>query len=111
MAHTSTSKRTGKISFVICNYTYCCITLTVERFGVCPRVTHPGFCRVRVTPALVFSVVLCVLCLSFVSFCWPWSCLSSDLMISVCPFGIFEFLEIYSRFVSIYLINQAFVID
>ena len=28
----------------------------------------------------------------FVSFCWPWSCLSSDLTISVCPYGIFEFL-------------------
>ena len=54
--------------------------------------THPGFYRIRVTPALVFSVVLCVLCLSFVSFCWPWSCLSSDLTIYVCPFGIFEFL-------------------
>ena len=50
------------------------------------------FCRVCVTPALVFSVVLSVLCLSFVSFCWPWSYLSSDLTISVCPFGIFEFL-------------------
>ena len=30
--------------------------------------------------------------LSFVSFCWPWSCLSFDLTIFVCPFGIFEFL-------------------
>ena len=26
--------------------------------------------------SLVFSVVLCGLCLSFVSFSWPWSCLS-----------------------------------
>ena len=24
-----------------------------------------------------------------VAFCWSWSCLSSDLTISVCPFGIF----------------------
>ena len=38
---------------------------------------------VRVTPALVFRVVL---------FCWPWSCLSCDLSICVCPFVIFEFL-------------------
>ena len=38
--------------------------------------------------------MFCYLCLSFVSFCWPWSCLSSDLTIYVCPFGIFEFLLI-----------------
>ena len=30
--------------------------------------------------------------MSFDLFCWPWSCLSSDLTISVCPFGIFKFL-------------------
>ena len=36
-----------------------------------------------VTPALVLSVVLGVLCLSFVWFCWPWSCLSADFTISV----------------------------
>ena len=41
--------------------------------------------KVRVTPALVFSVVLGVLCLSFVSFCWSWSCLSSELTNSVGP--------------------------
>ena len=46
--------------------------------------------RVCVTPALVFSVVLCVLCLFLVSFCWPWSCLSSD-------FGIFEFLLLHTQ--------------
>ena len=33
-----------------------------------------------------------VVCLSFVSFCW--SSLSSDLMSSVCPFGIFESLVV-----------------
>ena len=46
----------------------------------------------ELTSALVFCVVLCVLCLSFVSFCWLWYCLSSNLTISVCPYGIFEFL-------------------
>ena len=35
--------------------------------------------------SFLFSVVLCVQYLSFVSFCFPWSCLFSDLMISVCP--------------------------
>ena len=41
---------------------------------------------------MVFSVVWCVLCLSFVSFCCSWFCLSSDFTICVCPFGFFEFL-------------------
>ena len=50
------------------------------------------FCSIYVTLALVFSVVLCVLCLSFISFCWPWSSLSSELTISDCLFGIFEFI-------------------
>ena len=36
------------------------------------------FCRVRDIQSLVFSVVLCVLYLSFVSICLPWSCMSSD---------------------------------
>ena len=49
-----------------------------ELLTIPKHLTHPGFCRVRVTPAVVFSVVLCVLCLSFLSFCWPCSCLSSD---------------------------------
>ena len=62
--------------------------------------THRSFWRVRVTPALVFSVVWRVLCLSFVSFCLSCSCLSSDLTIFVCPFGIFEihFTKIYLTF-------------
>ena len=42
---------------------------------------HRSFCRVRVTPIFVFSEVSCVLCLPFVLFCWPWSCLSSDFTI------------------------------
>ena len=50
----------------------------------------PCFCRVRVTQALVFSVMLCALCLSFVTFCWPWSCKSPDLTISVFPFWYFR---------------------
>ena len=54
------------------------------------------FWRVHVTPALIVSVVLCVLYLTIVSFCWPRSCLSSD--ISVCPFGIFELLLIFWGF-------------
>ena len=46
-------------------------------------------CSVRVTLALVFSVLSGVLCVSFVLFCRQWSCLSSDLkVLSV----IFEFL-------------------
>ena len=53
----------------------------------------PGFSRICFNPQLIFSVVLCVLYLSFVSFCWPWSCLSSDFMIFVCSFGNFEFLN------------------
>ena len=40
-----------------------------------------------------FSFHISVVCsMSLVSFCWTWSCLSYDLMISVCPFGMFEFL-------------------
>ena len=39
--------------------------------------------------------VVCSL-FSFFSFCWPWSCWSSDLMISVFPFGIlFNWKAIY----------------
>ena len=57
---------------------------------------QPGFWRVHVTLAFVF--VLCILCLSFL-FCWPLSCLSSDLTIFVCPFIILElFLKIFLLF-------------
>ena len=55
------------------------------------------FSMVRVTPTLVFSVVLYVLCLSFVSYCWSLSCLSSDLTIFVCTSGIFECLQSVSQ--------------
>ena len=52
--------------------------------------------------------MLCVLCLSFVSFCWPWSCLSSDLTISVCPFGIFEFLLFHFNIYSFLILHAVF---
>ena len=52
----------------------------ISRLGVAYPSGTPVFYRVRINPALVFSVVLCVLCLSYVSFCWPWTCLSFDLI-------------------------------
>ena len=55
----------------------------------------------HVTPALVFRVVLCVLCLYVVSVCWPRPCLSSNLTISVCLFGILEFCFSNNSFVII----------
>ena len=66
--------------------------------------THSGFCRVHVTSALVFSVMLCVLCLSFVSSCWPWSWMISFRLNDFCqprlylriPFVIFHLINIGS---------------
>ena len=54
-----------------------------------------GICRVRVNLALVFSVVLCAQCLSFVSFLLAVVSYVSDLTIFVCLFGIFDFFYLY----------------
>ena len=52
-----------------------CPTVVTQRQGQkssCFLFWSTFICMVRVTPALVFSVVLCGRCLSFVSFCWTW---------------------------------------
>ena len=47
--------------------------------------------------SLIFSVVLFVLCLSFISFCWPWSCLSSDICLPLWYLWIpFSHVQLYS---------------
>ena len=54
------------------------IVTCIEGRTLPEHLNSPWFNRVRVIPALVFNVVLCFLCLSFVSFSCPLSCLSSD---------------------------------
>ena len=52
------------------------------------------FCRVRDPPALVFCSFSGVLCLSFVLFCFPWSCLSSDFCLTLWYFRFhFKFIR------------------
>ena len=71
------------------------------------HLNSPWFLEGSCYSALIFSVVLSVLCLSFVSFCWLWFCLSSDLTISVCPFGIFQFLLYKTREICKYWLIVA----
>ena len=42
------------------------------------------YCSLSFQCGVVFSVF------AFISFCWPWSCLSSEVTISVYPLGIFD---------------------
>ena len=81
------------MTYIDCDYTS---TLSTEEHDGFPRiagVANPSgaleLTFVSVTLALVFNVVLHILCLTFV-FCWQRTCLSSDSTITVSPFCIFE---------------------
>ena len=49
------------------------------------------------------------LCLSFNSFCCPWSRLSFDFTNSVCPLGIFELLSLHLNCGDILILSLYFI--
>ena len=65
----------------------CYSWLSLYRMRVIPDLVCMGW----VLLLILFQWSVLWLYVSFVSFYWPWSCQPSDLMVSICPLGVFKF--------------------